>query len=104
MGNGQHGFEEDIETKELQKIKRPSLYKVFLINDDYTTMDFVVHILQSVFHKSLVEATQVMLHVHRNGMGLCGVYTRDIAETKVDRVHVLALEKEFPLKCVMEKE
>ncbi len=87
-----------------QELKKPSLYHVFLLNDDYTTMDFVVSVLEKVFHKSAVEATQVMLHVHRSGKGLAGTYTRDIAETKISTVHALAREYEFPLKCSMEKE
>jgi ATP-dependent Clp protease adaptor protein ClpS len=77
---------------------------VFLLNDDYTTMDFVIRILEEVFHKPLVEATQIMLHVHKNGRGLAGVYTKEIAETKVDTVHTLARKEDFPLKCGMERE
>lgn len=93
------------ETKERaeQKTGKPPYYNVFLLNDDYTTMDFVVHILEQVFHKSPVEATQIMLHVHKKGKGLAGVYVREIAETKADEVHKLAREHEFPLKCSMEK-
>jgi ATP-dependent Clp protease adaptor protein ClpS len=93
-----------IEEKAEIKTKKPSLYKVFLVNDDYTTMEFVVDILQNVFNKNRTEATQIMLHVHKKGMGLCGVYTREIAETKVETVHTIAHENEFPLKCIMEKE
>jgi ATP-dependent Clp protease adaptor protein ClpS len=87
-----------------QELKKPPMYHVFLLNDDYTTMDFVVSILEKVFHKSTVEATQIMLHVHKNGKGLAGTYTREIAETKVKTVHALAREYEFPMKCTMEKE
>lgn len=90
--------------KTRQKTTRPSMFKVFLLNDDYTTMEFVVEVLQNVFGKSTVEATQVMLHVHRNGKGLAGVYARDIAETKIAQVHTLARDNGFPLKCDMEKE
>ena len=93
-----------IEEKAEIKTKKPFLYKVFLINDDYTTMEFVVDILQNVFRKNRTEATQIMLHVHKKGMGLCGVFTREIAETKVETVHSIARENEFPLKCIMEKE
>ncbi len=93
-----------IEEKAEIKTRKPSLYKVFLLNDDYTTMEFVVDILQNVFHKNRTEATQIMLHVHKKGMGLCGVYTREIAETKVETVHTIARENEYPLKCIMEKE
>jgi ATP-dependent Clp protease adaptor protein ClpS len=92
------------ETETREEVKSPSLYKVFLLNDDYTTMDFVVQVLEEVFHKPPAEATQIMLHVHKKGVGLCGVYTRDIAETKVATVHELARTRDFPLKCVMEKE
>lgn len=97
-------FGEGLEVKTRQKNKRPSLYRVFLLNDDYTTMDFVVHILERIFHKSTVEAAQIMLHVHKNGMGLAGVYTKDIAETKIAAVHGIARKNKFPLKCLMEKE
>ncbi|HET6515499.1 MAG TPA: ATP-dependent Clp protease adapter ClpS [Thermodesulfovibrionales bacterium] len=87
-----------------QETREPPLFKVFLLNDDYTTMDFVVYILESVFGKPTTEATQIMLHVHKKGAGLCGVYTREIAETKVALVHELARERNFPLKCRTEKE
>ena len=87
-----------------QKTKKPSLYKVFLLNDDYTTMDFVVHVLESIFRKPVMEATQIMLHVHKNGKGLAGIFTKEIAETKMNATHELAQEHGFPLKCAMEKE
>ncbi len=102
-GTGEKG-QEKAAVLERQKVARPPMYRVFLLNDDYTTMDFVVHVLESIFHKSAVEATQIMLHVHKKGAGLAGVYTRDIAETKVEAVRSLARERQFPLKCVMEKE
>jgi len=86
-----------------QKTREPAMYKVILHNDHYTTMDFVVLILQSVFHKSPVEATRIMLNVHQKGYGVCGVYTFEVAETKVALVHALAEKHEFPLKCTMEK-
>lgn len=95
---------EGLEVKTRQEIKAPALYKVFLLNDDYTTMDFVVRVLETVFHKPPAEATQIMVHVHKRGQGLCGIYTRDIAETKVTTVYELARENGFPLKCMMEKE
>ncbi|MEK7850732.1 MAG: ATP-dependent Clp protease adapter ClpS [Deltaproteobacteria bacterium] len=91
------------EEKPERKTQKPPHYNVFLLNDDYTTMDFVVHILEKVFRKSTIEATQIMLQVHKNGKGLAGIYSRDIAETKVDAVHRLAREREFPLKCEVEK-
>ena len=90
--------------KERQETKEPSLYRVVLLNDDYTTMEFVVHVLEKIFHKSTAEATQIMLQVHKKGAGICGVYTRDIAETKVAVVHEMAAQKSFPLRCRMEKE
>ncbi len=96
--------EEDIEIKERQETRPPSLFKVFLLNDDYTTMEFVVYILENVFRKPAVEATQIMLHVHKNGKGLAGIYTRGIAETKVAKVDELAQMNDFPLKCTLEKE
>jgi ATP-dependent Clp protease adaptor protein ClpS len=91
------------EDSELQ-LSKPPLFHVFLLNDDYTTMDFVIHVLEEIFHKQTVEATQIMLHVHKNGKGLAGTFTREIAETKMDYVHRLAREHEFPLLCLMEKE
>ena len=84
-------------------IDEPPLYKVLLLNDDYTTMAFVVEVLVTVFRKSVQQATVIMLNVHRHGVGLCGIYPHDIAETKVDTVHAMAKEKGFPLKCTMEK-
>jgi ATP-dependent Clp protease adaptor protein ClpS len=97
-------IEEEVVSKTREKVKRPSLYKVLLHNDDFTTMEFVVEILMSVFGKSPEDATRIMLNVHKRGIGLCGVYTYEIAETKVDRVHYLAREHGFPLRCSMEKE
>ncbi len=85
------------------KLKRPKQYKVLLHNDDYTTMEFVVYVVQTVFHKSPAEATQIMLRVHENGVGVCGVYTHEVAETKVEAVHELAEQYEFPLKASMEE-
>ena len=87
-----------------RKIQEPDMYKVLLHNDDYTTMDFVVEVLMVVFSKDFQEATRIMLDVHRQGVGLCGVYIYEVAETKVDTVHALARENGFPLKCTMEKE
>ena len=87
-----------------QELKRPPMYKVLMHNDHYTTMDFVVRILQSTFHKSPEEAISIMLCVHKNGLGECGVYTSEIAETKVTTVHTLARKQGFPLRCSMEPE
>jgi ATP-dependent Clp protease adaptor protein ClpS len=104
MSNQQNpGLEPEVITKTKKKLKKPPLYKVLLHNDDYTTMEFVVYILQSVFHKPHTEATQIMLHVHRNGLGVAGVYTYEVAETKVSTVEFMARQHEFPLKCTMEE-
>lgn len=96
--------QEVVESDVLEDIKEPSMYKVLLHNDDYTTMEFVVEILMFVFNKSTEDATQIMLNVHKQGIGLCGVYTYEVAETKVNTVSSLAKENEFPLKCTMEEE
>ena len=86
------------------KTRQPSLYKVLILNDDYTPMEFVVHILERFFNKTKQEATDIMLHVHRRGVGLCGVYTYEVAETKVNQVMDCARSNEQPLQCTMEKE
>ena len=85
-------------------IEEPPMYRVLLHNDDYTTMEFVVEILMHVFQKPVEEATRIMLNVHKKGTGICGSYTYEVAETKVDTVHLLAKENGFPLKCSMEEE
>ncbi len=90
------------ETRPKETLKRPPLYKILLLNDDYTTMEFVVWILQTVFHHDEGTATAIMLHVHQNGFGVAGVYPRDIAETRSARVEALAREHEFPLHCQIE--
>ncbi len=87
---------------EENNIEEPRLYKVLLHNDHYTTMDFVIFILTSLFHKTINDATQIMLKVHNSGVGVAGVYTREICEMKIDMVHNLAAENEFPLRCSME--
>ena len=89
--------------EEKPKLKRPPLYKVLLLNDDYTPMEFVVLILERFFSMSREKATQIMLNVHTQGVGVCGVYSRDVAETKVAQVNDFAKESEHPLKCTMEK-
>ena len=90
-------------TETEKKLKRPVMYKVLLHNDDYTTKEFVVHILQCVFHKPEAEAVQIMLHVHRKGIGVAGIYTYEVAETRVALVEELARKYEYPLKCSMEE-
>jgi ATP-dependent Clp protease adaptor protein ClpS len=91
------------ELKQETTLKTPKMYRVILHNDDYTTMDFVVRILISVFHKPGAQATSIMLDVHKKGAGICGVYTHDIAVTKINQVQQMALQKEFPLKCSLEE-
>lgn len=91
-------------TKPRPKTKRPSLYRVLLLNDDYTPMEFVVLVLQDVFNKSREEAMRIMLHVHNQGVGECGIYPFEVAETKVTRVMDTARKNQHPLQCVMEKE
>ena len=88
---------------EKSKVKTPPLFKVLLLNDDYTPMDFVVVVLQTVFAMSREQATQVMLKVHRDGMGVCGIYTREVAATKVEQVIELAKSHQHPLQCTMEE-
>lgn len=92
-----------VATKTKPKVKRPSMYRVLLLNDDFTPMEFVVHVLMQFFHKSEEQATQIMLHVHHHGVGECGVYTYEVAETKVTQVMDFAREHQHPLQCVMEK-
>jgi ATP-dependent Clp protease adaptor protein ClpS len=94
----------EAEIQDVTELKEPKKYKVYLLNDDYTTMDFVVEILMDVFHKSYAEAVDLMLTIHKKGKGLCGVYTYEIAETKVDEVHRRARANEFPLRAQMEEE
>ena len=92
-----------VATKTKPKVKRPSLYRVLLLNDDYTPMEFVVLVLERFFQKGREDATQIMLHVHQNGVGECGVYTFEVAETKVTQVMDFARKNQHPLQCVMEK-
>jgi ATP-dependent Clp protease adaptor protein ClpS len=90
-------------TKTRTRTKRPNLYRVLLLNDDYTPMEFVVHVLERFFNKDREAATRIMLHVHQNGVGECGVFTYEIAETKVTQVMDFARKHQHPLQCVMEK-
>jgi ATP-dependent Clp protease adaptor protein ClpS len=94
----------DLVTKTKPKTKKPSLYKVLILNDDYTPMEFVVFVLERFFSKGREEATRIMLHVHHKGVGICGVFTYEIAETKVAQVMDLARQHGHPLQCTMEKE
>jgi ATP-dependent Clp protease adaptor protein ClpS len=96
------GLSEDIATKDRVSTKEPPMYKVLLLNDDYTTMEFVVMILETVFKKTPAEAEQLMLTVHERGHAIAGVFTKEIAETKIALVHHLARQSQYPLKCTME--
>ncbi|HUD52445.1 ATP-dependent Clp protease adapter ClpS [Parvibaculum sp.] len=91
-------------TKAKPKTKKPSLYKVLLLNDDYTPMEFVVHVLEHFFNKGREDATRIMLHVHQHGVGICGLYTYEVAETKVTQVMDFARQHQHPLQCTMERE
>lgn len=91
-------------TRTRTKTKKPSMYKVLLLNDDYTPMEFVVYVLQRFFSKNAEDATKIMLHVHQNGVGICGVFTYEVAETKVSQVMDLARQHDHPLQCTMEKD
>ena len=92
-----------VATKTRTKTAKPSMYRVLLLNDDYTPREFVVVVLESVFHMAQEQATQIMLHVHQRGVGVCGVFTFEVAETKVTKVVDLARKNEHPLQCTMEK-
>ena len=98
------GMGTGVATRSRAKTRKPSLYKVLMLNDDYTPMEFVVHVLERFFSKNREEATRIMLHVHRRGVGICGVYTYEIAETKVTQVIDLARQSQHPLQCTIEKE
>ena len=106
-GNGDAADREDasgVMIKSRPKTRRPAMYKVLLLNDDFTPMDFVVHILEKFFSKTRAEATDIMLHVHRRGVGICGVFTYEVAETKVAQVMDFAKANEQPSQRTMEKE
>ena len=91
-------------TRTRPKTKKPSMYKVLMLNDDYTPMEFVVDVLERIFNKGQEEATRIMLHVHHRGVGICGVYTYEVAETKVNQVMDLARRQQHPLQCTIEKD
>ncbi len=106
-GDGNDGEPQDeagLLLKTRPKTKKPAMYKVLLLNDDYTPMEFVILILEKFFNKNRQEATDVMLHVHRRGVGVCGIFTYEVAETKVAQVMDFARQNEQPLQCTMEKE
>ena len=102
--SGDGDFEAGVATRVHEVTKRPALYRVLLLNDDYTPMDFVILILQEVFHKSHDEAMVIMLTVHNKGEGDCGIFPYEVAETKVTHVLDMAMKSEHPLQCVMEKQ
>ena len=105
--NGRRGEEGPgtcVVVKTKPKTKKPSMYKVLMLNDDYTPMEFVVHILERFFNKNRQEATRIMMHVHRRGVGICGVYTYEVAETKVTQVMDFARQHQHPLQCTLEKD
>jgi ATP-dependent Clp protease adaptor protein ClpS len=103
MAENHPDLHEELEVHRETRLEEPPMYQVYLINDDYTPMDFVVDVLMTVFRKSREEANEIMLLVHHQGKGLCGVYTYEVAETKVDTVHELAEESGYPLRSVMER-
>ena len=98
------GPETGVVIKSKPKTKKPSMYKVLMLNDDYTPMEFVVHVLEKFFGKPAEEAAQIMMHVHRRGVGICGVYTYEVAETKVNQVMDFARQHQHPLQCTLEKD
>jgi ATP-dependent Clp protease adaptor protein ClpS len=100
---GDNGSGTAVITKTRPQTKRPNMYRVLLLNDDYTPMEFVVTVLQRFFNKTADEATRIMLHVHHHGVGECGVFTYEIAETKVTQVMDFARKHQHPLQCIMEK-
>jgi ATP-dependent Clp protease adaptor protein ClpS len=103
-GGTTEGPNTGVVVKARPKTRKPAMYKVLMLNDDYTPMEFVVHVLERFFQKSREEATRIMLHVHRRGVGVCGVYTYEVAETKVTQVMDLARQNQHPLQCTIEKE
>lgn len=104
MGDKKGDLQGLILSEDETKTKEPLLYKVLLHNDDYTSMEFVVLILENIFYKSKQEATSIMMNVHNDGVGIAGIYTREICETKIVIVHELAKKNHFPLRCSMERE
>lgn len=102
--NGDERIATGVVVKAKPKTKKPSMYKVLMLNDDYTPMEFVVHVLERFFSKSREEATRIMMHVHRRGVGICGVFTYEVAETKVTQVMDFARQHQHPLQCTLEKD
>ena len=102
-GDGIEEIETGVATRTRPRTKKPSNYKVLMLNDDYTPMEFVVHVLQSFFKMGIEDATRVMLHVHQRGVGVCGIFPYEVAETKVNQVMDFARENQHPLQCTLEK-
>ncbi len=102
-GGGSGGSQVGVATKTRAKAKKPSQYKVLMLNDDYTPMEFVVLVLKRFFSMDLEQATRVMLHVHQRGVGVCGIFTYEVAETKVNQVMDFARQNQHPLQCTLEK-
>ena len=103
MGKEQVGLEEKLSVYTKETLQEPNRYKILMHNDNYTTMDFVVQVLENVFNKPSSEAVQIMFNIHKKGVGVCGIYTAEVAETKVAAVHFIAKQNGFPLKCSMEE-
>jgi ATP-dependent Clp protease adaptor protein ClpS len=101
---GEEGPGTSVVVKSKPKTKKPAMYRVLMLNDDYTPMEFVVHILERFFNKNRQEATRIMLHVHNRGVGVCGIYTYEVAETKVTQVMDFARQHQHPLQCTLEKD
>ena len=103
MPEREYGFDEEVATETREKLKQPPLYRVLLHNDDFTTMEFVVHVLEAVFQKAEAEAFRIMWAVHTQGVGVAGVYTYEVAEMKVEKVTHMARAAEYPLLCTLEE-
>ena len=104
QGDQEIGTGAAVVTKTKTKTRKPSMYRVLILNDDYTPMEFVTYILERFFHKNHEDAFRIMLHVHQNGVGICGIYTYEVAETKVAQVNESARHHQHPLQCTMEKD
>jgi ATP-dependent Clp protease adaptor protein ClpS len=102
-GDTDESLETELKVKSSEKLLEPKMYRILMHNDHYTTMDFVIEVIMQIFHKPAAEATKIMLDIHKKGMGICGVYTYDIAVTKIFEVHKMAKKRQFPLKCSYEE-
>jgi ATP-dependent Clp protease adaptor protein ClpS len=102
MAIDDHSFDENVLTKKREKVEKPPLYRVVLHNDNYTTMEFVVLVLQKFFYKNETEANHIMLNVHKKGRGIAGIFTFEVAETKLSQVHSFSKSQQHPLKCSLE--